>query len=57
MFGTGDILGRGAGADWAGTRRAGVGVTGLGEVDALGDGRRIDSEGSISVNGGPSARL
>ena len=57
MFGTGDILGRGAGADWAGTRRAGVGVTGLGEVDALGDGRRIDSEGSISVSGDPSARL
>ena len=44
LSGTEEGVGRGAGADWAGTRRSGVGVTKLGGVGDLMDRQRIQVE-------------
>ena len=43
MFGTGERVGRGAGADWAGTIRAEVRVTGIGGVRAMRAEQRIEA--------------
>ena len=57
MFGTGERVGRGAGADWAGTIRAEVRVTGIGGVRAMRAEQRIEAEGAGSWSGVSSAGL
>ena len=57
MYGTGEGVGWGAGAEWDRTRGDGVGVIRIGGVGALGAGRRINVEGSGSRSGVPSTGL
>ena len=52
-----ESVGRGDGADWAITRRGGVGVTGIGAVEALRSKCKVDAEGVRSGSGSPSAGL
>ena len=57
LFGLGVGEGECAGADWAGQRGDGVGMTGLGGVGALRAGPWIKAGGAGSGSGVPSAGL